>query len=124
MHLMIFRKELFPEYVGDTMKKLNTCVTPTCNSDLVRGITKYRDENYFIDSKDDVFNENCLITGWEVSHFMFHVFIGYFYNIYVHLGISVGYEVYERIQHNAGSYNDVIYNFLGFLAGKYLKGLV
>jgi hypothetical protein len=57
------------------------------------------------------------MTLWEISHMTFHAIIGYYFNIYISVGIGVMHEINEHYNHNAGSYLDIIWNFLGFLIG-------
>jgi len=66
-------------------------------------------------------SEKCVVTKWEISHFFTHIFLGYFTNIYISQGISVGFELYEHYDLNCGSYLDLIYNFLGYIIGYILK---
>ena len=63
----------------------------------------------------------CLLTGWEVSHFLFHVFLGYFYNIYVSQTLSFTFEIYEHYAFDCGSFNDLSINFAGYCVGYALR---
>jgi hypothetical protein len=98
----------------------NFCVKK-CSNDYCSSITKLRDEKYYTYGDGD--SKSCLITSWEISHLLFHVFIGYFYNIYISTVISVGYEIYEHYDKLCGSYLDLGYNMTGFLIGNYLKSI-
>lgn len=101
-------------------KYLHPCYK-NCKGDC--GIWAYlKDDSYFPESwnvGNDV--KNCLINGWEISHFMLHILIGYFYNFQTHISISVGYEVWESYFEKCGSFGDLLINFLGFCTGSYLK---
>lgn len=122
MHTVIFERHLFPTIVDTYVKSLDSCVSPVnCNTNICNKIKSGRDSNYFMHAADDTFNKNCLFTGWELSHFIFHIFVGYFYNIYISTAISLSYEIYERIYHDCASYNDLVINFLGFLLGYFLR---
>ncbi len=59
----------------------------------------------------------CLLTSWEFSHFIFHMFIGYFFNIWVSLGLGVSFELYEVIAYDCASYIDIIANTSGCIIG-------
>lgn len=121
MHIFIFHNDKLPGIIGKNMKRIDVCITPTCNTDLCNFIKKGRGDNYFMHKKTDEYNNSCLITGWEMGHFIFHIFVGYFLNIYASLTVSIGYEVYEKIYHDCASYNDIIINFAGFCIGSYLR---
>ena len=64
---------------------------------------------------------DCLLSGWEISHFLLHTIIGYFYNFQTHITLSVGYEVYEKYSKNCSSLGDIFINFAGFTVGSYLR---
>jgi hypothetical protein len=82
-------------------------------------ITTLRDSGYFEGAETDEYNKDCLLTGWEVSHFALHFLLGLFnYSIYTSQGISIGYEIYERYEHNCASYGDLIINLSGYLVGR------
>ncbi len=89
------------------------------NCDNCSDITNLRDENYYTLGNADA--KKCLMTAWEISHMIFHIFIGYFYNIYISVSISVGYELYEHYFKSCGSFLDLGYNMTGFLIGNHLK---
>jgi hypothetical protein len=84
-------------------------------------LKKLRGKNYFIGSSTDIQAYNCFITRWEISHFIFHTFLGYYYNIYISQGISIGWEIYEHKVYDAGSLLDFIWNLGGFLFGSWLR---
>jgi hypothetical protein len=126
MHMIIFNNDKLPltKFIKKGITYLNTCISPECKTGICNKIKSGRDNGYFLESSTETFNKECLVTGWELSHFMFHIFLGYFYNIYVSTGISVSYEVYERYTYNCASYNDLFINMAGFLVGNYLKKIL
>jgi hypothetical protein len=63
----------------------------------------------------------CLITGWELSHFVFHTFLGYYFNLYISLMVGIGYELYEVGKCDCHSGFDIIYNTTGAMLGNYFK---
>jgi hypothetical protein len=88
-----------------------------CNSCDLSG---YRDSGYYLlDKGPDV--KTCLFTVFELSHVIFHMFLGYYYNVYVSLGLSVGFEIYEHYVFDCGSYLDIMHNMGGFLIGYSLR---
>jgi hypothetical protein len=102
------------------IKLLDKCIVG-CNGPIGNKYTALRDSGY-MNSKDKVSSDrNCLFLGWEFSHLLFHMFLGYYYNIYISVGLSVGFEMYEKIEYNCSSYADLIINFTGFLIGAYLR---
>jgi hypothetical protein len=99
-------------------KTVNSCIseydTKKFDLDQLRG------SNYWLSYKTN----KCNITRWEILHLLFHVFLGYFYNIYISQGISFGFELYEQYYYSCGSYLDLGYNFTGFLIGHMLKNYI
>lgn len=83
-------------------------------------LNSYRDNGYYLFESDNN-KVRCAITRWELSHIIFHIFLGYFTNIYISQGLSVGFEIYEHYFYDCGSYLDLMYNFMGFLVGHSLR---
>ena len=105
--------------LGSIKKSLFNC-TISCPDNGCEYLNSLRDGAYWL----DVEKKNCITTNWEISHFLVHVFLGYFYNIYISQTLSIGYEIYEHKFHNCGSYLDLGYNFMGFLVGHTLKNYI
>lgn len=103
---------------------LNRCFTSPCTTETCKKYTSLRGDNYFMDNTSKDYNSTCMITGWEVAHFAFHTFLGFFYNIYISLGLSVGYEIYEYFAYDCASYADLGINFAGFLTGSLMRRLI
>lgn len=84
-------------------------------------VDMYRGKNYGFDPNIDggSYREysSCLLTGWEASHFLFHMFLGYFYNIYISQTLSVMFEIYEHFGFDCGSVNDLSINLAGYCVG-------
>jgi hypothetical protein len=99
---------------------LDKCIFK-CNSDSCKNYTTLRDSGYMNNENKIENDRNCAFLGWEFSHLIFHVFLGYYYNIYISTGISVGYEIIERIMYNCASFADLLINFTGLLIGVYLR---
>ena len=123
--LIIMHHIIFYTLVGwdpETQSKIHNITEfcfSRCKTDLCKNITdNARGRDYYLGSSA---NRNCAFGLWELSHFMMHVFIGYFYNIYYSQGISIGFEIYEWKIKNCGSWLDLGYNFAGFLTGHTLK---
>jgi hypothetical protein len=117
-YTMIFNSELL---IGDKYskifnKKINRCVTKYDTS--IINMSNLRGENYWLGYNN---NTKCNVTSWEIIHLLFHVFLGYTTNIYISQSISIGWEIYEEYFYKCGSVMDLIYNFVGFIIGYYLK---
>jgi hypothetical protein len=82
-------------------------------------VNNWRDKGYYLFEADD--KGQCLITRWEISHLLFHIFLGYYTNIYISQSLSVGFEIFEHYKFDCGSYIDLVYNLSGFLIGKGLR---
>jgi hypothetical protein len=105
-----------------------------CKTDLCKKVVgTLRGKNYFMPSdseentdEDRKFNEEvreCAFTLWEGSHVLTHIFLGYFYNIYVSQSTSILFELWEWKYHDCGSILDLGWNFFGFLMGHTLKNM-
>jgi hypothetical protein len=68
--------------------------------------------------------QSCVFSLWELSHILFHVFIGYYYNIYISLGVGISWELYEHYFRGHASGIDIGYNTIGFLIGHGLKKIL
>lgn len=100
-----------------TEKCVVTCKDKLCKANNMRG------KSYYL-LGDKNAPTNCLITKWEISHFLLHVMLGYWTNIYVSQGLSIGFELYECLVYDCGSILDLFYNFAGYLTGYYLNKFI
>lgn len=119
MHTIIFgdKKYSIHSFIIDTLDKcIIKCTKPACLK-----YTSLRDPGYMNSSQKINDDKKCVFMGWELSHLIFHMFLGYYYNIYISMGISVGYEILERVLYNCASYADLGINFTGFLVGAYFR---
>jgi hypothetical protein len=94
------------------------CVVGCANKKLCTATNNLRSAGYYM--FDDP-NNKCVVTRWEISHIITHIFLGYFTNIYISQFISVGFELYEHYYLDCGSILDLLYNFTGFIIGHQLK---
>jgi hypothetical protein len=123
MYVVIFHLEYV---IGDKNAKIvhdysEKCLIPCSEKKLCDKLSNLRDNGYYL------FNDNpekCIVSKWEISHFITHIFLGYFTNIYISQSISVGFEIYEHYVLDCGSYLDLGYNFMGFLVGHFLKNYI
>lgn len=95
-----------------------TCLTK-CDHYICKKITLLRDSEYTPNS--DIQPNECMFTSWEFSHVIFHIILGYFYNIYISITYSVCFELYEHYFYNCGSFLDLFWNGLGLLIGVTLR---
>lgn len=87
-----------------------------CKSDFCKhNVKPLRGSNYFLSNVVDP--SYCLITFWEGTHFIFHMFLGFFYNLYVSLAIGVGFEIIEVFTCDCASALDIWWNLFGYLIG-------
>ena len=94
---------------------MNGCICE-CDADICRAITtNMRDSNYLAGSKTQPIG--CIFTIWELSHVCLHILIGYYFNIYLSLGIGIAFEIFEHKFFDCGSMMDVFWNALGALIG-------
>lgn len=98
-----------------------------CNSDTCRHVVKtLRDDEYFIAPELNGITDttNCKVTAWELTHYLFHVYIGYEFGLVSSTIISVGFEIIEHYKYNCGSILDVGYNLAGALTGIGISKLI
>ena len=97
-----------------------TCFA-NCNKKSCKKLTNLRDKNYYLNDYTGINLKTCMATSWELLHLLFHIFIGYYYNIYLSLATSISFEIFEHYVYECGSYLDIFWNFIGFLIGFSLK---
>jgi hypothetical protein len=103
-------------------KNINSCAVLCTDDNTCRPINNLRGENYWIGANPDE-RSICKVSTWEISHMLTHVFLGYFTNIFISQGVSIGFEIYEQQLYNCGSWLDLLYNFSGYMIGYSLKYL-
>lgn len=97
-----------------TINLSNICIKE-CNHDICKRLTQFRDGGYSLGSKQQPYN--CIFTIWELSHVLFHIFLGYFLNIYIAISLSILFELYEHYVHYCASVLDLFWNSIGLLIG-------
>ena len=119
IHIFIFHLDkIFNEELVEKIRTLcDTCVVDCDDKKTCEKVNYFRDKKYYYNDK----SKKCLVSSWEISHFLMHLFLGYYSNIYVSQTASIGYEIYEHKYHDCGSYIDLIYNFAGFYTGFVLR---
>ncbi len=88
------------------------CPSGRCPPDWMRG------DSYALEPGT---KPKCLFTTWELSHFIFHGFIGYFFNLWVSLAVGVSFELYEYAFLNCESLIDIVANTAGCMVGAALR---
>lgn len=114
-HLDTFFNKSQVDYIHEFTE---TCLISCRNKKTCEKVNNYRDKGYYYFNPK---SEKCLVTRWEISHLLMHMFLGYYSNIYVSQTLSVGFEIYESKMFDCGSYIDLLYNFLGFYIGFVLR---
>ena len=100
------------------VKLYDICIQK-CETDICKYITtNLRDDNY---SLGDYRPYDCIFTIWELSHVILHMFLGYYYNIYISISLSVLFELYEHYFRNCGSFMDLFWNTVGLLIGVIIR---
>lgn len=120
MTLIVYFITNIKKYTDDNkqIEKINKACLVKCKTDTCKYIVKKSaGPNYFLD--DNNTGKSCLTTSWELSHVIFHTFIGLFFNIHTSLSIGI---IWELIEHyhpdmNCGNILDVFYNTLGYTIG-------
>lgn len=122
MNLLIFYLDcIFPKHIVDKIHNFSEqCVIDCTDESKCEKVNCWRDKGYYAFESEHN-NKKCMVTRWEISHFLTHMFLGYFTNIYVSLPISIGFEIYEHYKYDCGSYLDLVYNFSGFVVGNIMR---
>lgn len=87
-----------------------------CDNPVWRNISStLRDPNYSLGI--DVDHRKCMFTGWELSHVILHGLLGYFFNVYISVSLSILFELYEHYVYDCASVLDLFWNTSGLLVG-------
>jgi hypothetical protein len=97
------------------------CAIPCRSPECAERVKKARDGGYGLKGDPGGRLRSCALTIWEISHVFTHVLLGFFFNLPVSLGISIGFELLEHYCFDCGSWLDLIYNFIGFAIGHALR---
>ncbi|QYB17778.1 hypothetical protein PV-S19_0414 [Pacmanvirus S19] len=86
-------------------------------------LDKTRGPNYYIGEENDPSLNNCLMTFWSLSHFMFYSLLGaifpeIFWEVQI---IGIGFELYEREYHGCQDWCDIGYNLTGWFTGYLIR---
>lgn len=94
---------------------LSKCENTVCETN----VKNLRDSNYWIhpELNNVADSATCKFTMWELSHLLFHVWVGYEYGIITSSVISIGFEILEHYVYNCGSILDLGWNLIGALIG-------
>jgi hypothetical protein len=120
-YILCFSNEPF---ILERRKQVNkwcmlTCETKTCE-DLQK---KYKGHKYYIDpGLEDT--PMCPVGIYEISHVIFHMFIGYYFNIWYSIFIGTSFELIELHIWNCESVFDIICNTLGALIGVLIRTII
>jgi hypothetical protein len=117
MYLIIFHAiDRLPVFLKDIQY---ICLS-SCESDLCQTMTSnLRDKSYWLDpeglKKTDPIK--CGMTLYEMTHLLFHVWIGYEYGICTSSLLSITFELFEHMFYNCGSFLDILWNLIGAFIG-------
>lgn len=96
-----------------------TCIV-RCDHQICKYLTSnLRDKNYLINT--NLQPTRCIFTTWELLHVLLHMFVGYFFNIYIAIVFSILFELYEHYVYNCGSILDLFWNTSGLFIGIYIR---
>lgn len=95
-----------------------------CQSNTCKDVTKrLRDKDYWMDPGGNIKTDTvgCGMTTYELTHLLFHVWIGYEYGLCTSAVLSSSFEVFEHLYYNCGSYLDLVWNMMGAFIGVSLR---
>lgn len=122
LYLYIFH--IMDHIQSPTLKSFHYACLKRCESDACRAVAEHgRDSNYYLDAMKSahIDNSDCAYTTWEMTHFIMHAFIGFFFNIQISTVFSVAFEIFEHYAYNCGSFLDLVHNLMGCLVGIALR---
>jgi len=101
----------------------DVCLFKCYNSKCKTFINKTKGDNYYLSkySISQAFSKVCVFTPYELSHIIYHIFIGYYFNIYYSLAIGFTFEFIEWRLYNCENVMDIIYNTIGAMIGIFLR---
>lgn len=94
-----------------------------CPKDCENCAEGLRGSRYYMATKTTRYidPQKCAFTSWELIHFLLHIYIGYFFDIYYSIIIGVSFEIYELINFDCASFPDLFWNLMGGLLGQFLR---
>jgi hypothetical protein len=117
---------LIPGYKNEPYNTINM-IHESCifNNNFLKALTYGRGKNYYINSNAS-FDENCIVTFWGLTHFLFHIIVGFFfpYLFWQVFVIGVGFEIYEYFAYDCADPLDIVLNTAGFIVGSYLNDMI
>lgn len=109
-----------------TITKIHKSCPINCKSEKCKTHFKNtRGDKYFISipENEQTYIKNCAVTFWGLTHFFMYFIITFlvpsFYIEFFFLGI--GFEIYEYYKFKCHDINDIYFNTLGILLGKYFS---
>lgn len=98
----------------------------TIDGEVGRALTSGRGQHYYIGATTPEKRErleSCVMTFWGLAHFGFFAVLGFacpdlFWETFA---IGCGFEVYEKVQFDCHDLLDIIWNTLGFAAGRAIR---
>jgi hypothetical protein len=119
MYLWIF--EIAPHVTWGPYRRVVQACWVKCPNDTCEALTAAsRGNNYYLDNSK---YEECGFTFWEGTHLLFHVVLGYFFPLWVSMGLSFGFEILEYKMFACGSWFDLLWNFTGAAIGTGLRAI-
>lgn len=100
------------------------CVLKNDNNVIKKILNKSRGREYYITGESTESLNNCGITLWEFSHFLMHIFVGYWFDLRWSLLIGCSFEAWEWHQYKCENIMDVVYNSLGAIAGGLIRSYI
>lgn len=104
--------------IPEILKNINQKCIIGCNNCAIRG------GNYIIEDKSmSKKMDNCLITSWNVSHFVMYAILGYNYPLYLPslTALGITFEIYEHYRYDCADLMDIPSNIAGLCVGYMLS---
>lgn len=88
------------------------------NNNVGQFVNKYRGERYYL---PDPVPPECVLTAWNLSHFIMYSILGFFSPSYFFLAMLFG-VTWEMLEYHVGcaDASDLLMNLFGFMFGRQL----
>ena len=127
---LVYCFSITPELANrkDELSQKITKINESCiaGCDACTKYTKTRGKDYFIDSMNKKKGEQikrCVLTFWNLSHYFTYIVVGYLLpSMFIEsMIVGIAFEYFEYVKYKCHDGLDIIYNFLGFLTGQFLR---
>ena len=114
------------ENIPVCIKKIQEACLYGCNDESCKSNVLPKGTSYIInDEEASRKSESCIISSWNVSHFILYTLLSYLNPTMWRelIGMGVAFEVYEHYAYNCEDVMDIFANTAGVILGSYIKSI-